>query len=103
MNIEKYDQNVLTFPVFEGDFGDPHDKVLRNNMVQARKEHECHHCTGPIQLQERHRCMQGKYDGEMRTFRWCEACCDIMATYFEDSHKGAMLLEKRFEKRHETE
>jgi len=93
MTKTEWDQAVLSYPLFEGDFGESGDRVLRDHLCKAAKEHECYHCGGPIALNERHRVHVGVYGGELKTYRYCSACCDAMAVCFTE---GPEPLERRF-------
>ncbi len=93
MTNSNWDQRVLSYPLFEGDFGDPGDRQLCDGFVVANKMHKCHHCQGPIVPKERHRVHVGVYDGQLMTFRYCSACCGAMAEYFS---VGPDLMCNRF-------
>ena len=69
---------------FEGDFGSPDDRILKDKMVTARKGGECHLCGQQIQPKERIRSMAAVFDGELMSYRWCNACCAAMAKSLYD-------------------
>ena len=69
---------------FEGDFGSPDDRILKDKMVTARKSGECHLCGQQIQPKERIRTMAAVFDGELMSYRWCNACCAAMAKSLYD-------------------
>jgi hypothetical protein len=75
-----FEDDVLAYDPFAGDFGGSDDQPFVDKMVKARKPHpECHYCKWPIQMGERHRYKCDKYDGELMNWRWCWACCVAMA------------------------
>lgn len=78
MSTADFESNVLAFDPFEGDFGEPGDSVLRNNMVNARKPGPCSHCGCQIHKGERVRSMSARF-GELMSYRWCALCCAAMA------------------------
>lgn len=78
MNTAGFESNVLAFDPFEGDFGEPGDKVFSNKLVTARKEGPCSHCGCQIHKGERVRSMSARF-GDLMSYRWCAACCVAMA------------------------
>lgn len=72
-------EKCLDFDPFEGDFGEAGDRTLSDKMVVARKAHQCSHCAGEIDKGERYRSRVEIFDGMMENFRWCPACCRVMA------------------------
>ena len=84
--IDRLDEaDVLACNPFEGDFGSPNDRTLRDKMVTARKAGECHLCGQQIQPGTRTRSMTAIFDGELASYRWCNACCAAMALSWEDA------------------
>jgi hypothetical protein len=78
--FQEFERDVLRYDPFAGDFGGQDDKVFRDGMIRAAKDHEgCHICGGTIRNGERHRHRVEKFDGDLATFRWCWACCTAMA------------------------
>lgn len=75
---------VLDADPFEGDFGGPDDRILRDKMVNARKARECQDCGQQIQPGERIRTMTAVFDGELMNYSWCQLCCEAMEKSFED-------------------
>ena len=71
-------EEALDFDLFEGDFGTPGDKELSNKIVTSRGEYKCHICAGPILKGEIHRSATWKFDGELMSYRCCNACCVAM-------------------------
>lgn len=78
MNTQAKEQAILDFDPFEGDFGGPGDCVLSNKIVTARKPGPCSHCEQEIKPGERVRSMAAKF-GDFMSYRWCAACCAVMA------------------------
>lgn len=65
---------------FDGDFGEPGDRVLRDEIVAARSMHECHTTMAHvIRKGERHRVMVERSKSELRQYRWCRKCTVAMA------------------------
>lgn len=84
--------DVLAYDPFDGDFGEPGDRTLLDKMATARKSGPCHLCDGEIVPGERVRRRTDIADGEMMSFRWCNACCVAMAKSEAD---GADAVEAR--------
>lgn len=76
--------DVLDYDPFASDFGSPGDRTLRDKIVTARKAGECHDCAQTIQPGERIRSRTDVADGEIMSFRWCQACCEAMALWWTD-------------------
>lgn len=64
---------------FDGDFGEPGDRVLRDDIVNARKAHLCHTPGHSIAKGEQHRVMVERAHNEIRQYRWCGRCTKAMA------------------------
>lgn len=73
------EESVLQYDPFADDFGSPGDRILRDHMCNARKMGPCHLCTMTIQPGERIRSLSAKFDGDLRSYRWCNSCCEAMA------------------------
>lgn len=94
MSLER-DTLILMFDPFDGDFGGQWDKVLSDKMVVARKAHVCAHCDGPVSVGERHRSRSERVDGDLMSWRWCAACCDLMARISDGDFDAEDLYEER--------
>lgn len=70
--------SALEFDPFEGDFGEPGDRTMKDAMVKARKPHTCAHCCGPIGIGETHRARTDVIAGDIMSWRWCALCCTAM-------------------------
>jgi len=79
MNAEQEAACLQAYP-FEGDFGVPGDRVFKDRFGTARKAGPCADCQQPIQPGDRVRLLTGKFDGDLRDYRWCTACCIAMAS-----------------------
>lgn len=89
-----FENDVVAFDPFAGDFGGTDDREFVDKMVTARKPHaECHCCAGSIETGERHRYKCAKYDGDLMNWRWCWACCVAMAISWFDNGEA---IEARF-------
>lgn len=75
---------ALRYPLFQDDFGEPGDRVMSDKIATAVKRHECCECLGAINPGERQRVHVGKYAGDMRTYRFCQGCCEAMSRVFVD-------------------
>lgn len=70
---------------FEGDFGSPGDKVLKDKIVTARKSGICGMCRQEIKPGSRARTLAAVFDGDLMSYRWCEKCCEAMAASWTDN------------------
>lgn len=82
----------LDYNPFEGDFGEPGDRTLRDKMVRAKKAHTCSNCKGPIVIGEHHRSRTELSDGSIMQFRWCALCCDAMVKEIQEFNEGEPTL-----------
>ena len=73
---------------FEGDFGSPGDRVLKDKIGTARKCGTCGMCRQEIQQGERVRLLAAIFDGQMMSYRWCSACCAAMAVSWHDAGRA---------------
>ena len=84
--------DCLACDPFEGDFGEPGDRTLKDKIITARKAGPCHLCGQEIQPGERVRSRADIFDGELMSFRWCNLCCVAMGKSWTDSGEA---LEQR--------
>ncbi len=70
---------------FEGDFGSPGDKVLKDKIGVARKAGACGMCRQEIVPGERVRMLSAVFDGDLMNYRWCQECCAAMAASRADN------------------
>ncbi len=70
---------------FEGDFGSPGDKVLKDKIGTARKGGTCGMCRQEIVPGERVRLLAAVFDGTLMSYRWCSECCAAMAASWTDN------------------
>ncbi|XUV82747.1 hypothetical protein ACREYP_04780 [Enterobacter sp. TMH.L2] len=92
-------QDALDFDLFAGDMGDCNDIELSNKIVKGRKEYTCFICCGPIAAGEIHRYAVHKFDGEIMTYRGCNACCVAMVSSVNgdfDEESGEDPIEVRY-------
>ena len=77
---------ALKYWPFDGDFGMPGDRKLRDGIVKFRYRHECVHCRGPVEPGTKGRSLTMLWeDGNGPvTGRYCTACTEAMAILFED-------------------
>ena len=73
-------ENALSFDLFEGDFGDQGDKILRDKIVKARKPGECHICGQQVKPGTMIRSLTARWaaDGLM-SYRTCAECTEACA------------------------
>ena len=57
----------------------------------ARKRHRCCECGHDIQPGERYEHVSGKWDGQLNTFKTCEACVDLRDSL--SAHSGCFQHE----------
>lgn len=74
----------LQYNPFDGDFGEPGDKVLSDKIVTARKKSPCCECLTPTKKGERVRSLSAVFGGELSSYRWCSACCQMFSLAFSD-------------------
>lgn len=87
--------NPLDYDPFAGDFGYPDTVFFHDKIVKARKEHKCFHCGDQIKIGELYRSRAEKYEGEMRSWRWCAKCCEAMIK--ELNNQGSLKKFDSFE------
>lgn len=78
MNKEQLESS-LYFNPFEGDFGEPGDRTLKDKIVKFRKPHVCHICDGDIKVGELGRNLVEVFDGDIGSFYFCHDCCVAMS------------------------
>ena len=78
----------LGYDPFDGD--DYASVVFLDKMVKAKKEHKCCHCHEKIIVDEAHRKLVEKFDGEMVVTRWCAKCCKAMVEDLKAEAEGIM-------------
>ena len=77
--VDFNDKDCLRYWPFEGDFGAPGDRVLKDKIGIARKSGPCEICEHDIQPGERIRMLSAVFDGSLMSYRWCSTCCAAMA------------------------
>jgi len=82
--VDFNDKDCLRYWPFEGDFGAPGDRVLKDKIGIARKSGPCEICEHDIQPGERIRMLSAVFDGSLMSYRWCSTCCAAMATIWQD-------------------
>lgn len=77
---------------FDGDFGDPGDRTMRDKIVRFRFAHDCCMCPATIQKGETGRALTMLWaDGSpapICTYRYCAECTKAMALVFKDNGKA---------------
>lgn len=69
---------AIGFDPFEGDFGSPGDRTLKDKIVKFRKPHLCHICNGTTAVGEVGRNRVDVFEGELYSFYFCHECCVAM-------------------------
>jgi hypothetical protein len=82
------EEHALEWPLFEGDFGAPGDRELSDVIRTARKARTCCECLEPITPGMRYRYHSGIYDGQLRTYTFCDGCCKAMAQTFHGNYNA---------------
>lgn len=93
--IKENEEDILCYNPFDGDFGSPGDRILKDRLVVANKEHVCFLCKKEIKKGSINRVRADISDGEFMHFRWCQECCGAMAMSWTDNGKS---LEDRYKK-----
>lgn len=75
---------VLSYHLFQDDFGLSTDVIFKDRLVRCRTNHRCHHCGGWALAGQTARYHVGKYDGDVRSYYFCLHCCDAMSKAFTD-------------------
>lgn len=79
MNLSVFDESkALGFYLFEGCEMSSGDRKIEDKIKTARTEKSCNNCREPVAIGTRYRCHAGVYDGEMRRYAFCTACCVAM-------------------------
>ena len=73
------ERECLKYWPFDGDYGDPSDRILKDKIGIARKAGPCCECLTEIVPGERIRMIGAIFDGQMMSYRYCSACCTAMA------------------------
>ncbi len=81
---EQETKDCLSVNPFEGDFGAPGDKVLKDKIGIARKAGPCGMCGQEILPGQKVRILAAVFDGALMSYRWCGLCCLAMARSWED-------------------
>lgn len=98
MTDREFDQDAaLNFDLFAGDFGGADDASLSNKIVKGRGVYSCFICAGEIAIGERHRYAVHKFDGEIMTYRCCNACCVAMADSVNCDYEDEDPIDARYE------
>lgn len=85
---EAQEADCLKCNPFEGDFGEPGDRVLKDKIVTARKAGVCGMCRQEVTPGERVRTLSAVFDGALMSYRWCEKCCEAMASSWTDEGRA---------------
>ena len=87
------DHDVLSYNPWGGDDSDY--RVLDNRMVNTRVSHECAICFERTVPHTRLRAQREVYDGQAKTFYFCNKCCEAMARQQGGADPDGELIEYR--------
>ena len=91
-----WEQDVLSYYQFQDDFGESSDVRFKDRIVTARHNHTCTYCGGKVEAGSVYRYEVYKFDGDVRTYKSCQYCCDAMVKSWDD---GGKALERRAARR----
>lgn len=96
-------EKALRYNPFDGDFGEPGDRCLRDKIVTFRKGGKCVDCLDEIVPGTRGRSLTMLWADRSGpiTGRYCKACTEAQATAFEDEGK-ALDARWNVRRRHEA-
>ncbi|KAA1194838.1 hypothetical protein [Photorhabdus heterorhabditis] len=98
--MTEYEEKVLAFDMFEGDFGDGSERCLKDKIGITRKESRCHICDEIIPAKSTARLSTWVFDCEIINYRCCEMCCDAMSACYDGDDE---TIELRYQLREFTE
>ena len=75
---------ALYFDPFEGDFGEPGDRTIKDKIVKFRKPHRCHICDVTTQVGEVGRNRVDVFAGALYSVYFCHECCVAMVASLDD-------------------
>ncbi|MEQ1967377.1 hypothetical protein ABLA30_10185 [Xenorhabdus nematophila] len=94
----EYADSVLSFYLFEGDFGDGSERCLKDKIGVTRKTCRCYICDKIIPPKSTARLSTWIFDGEIHNYRCCSDCCDAMAKNVNgDNDDDYYLIHDRYE------
>lgn len=97
MNKEQLESS-LYFNPFDGDFGVPGDRTLKDKIVKFRKPHVCHICDADIKAGELGRNLVEVFYGDIGSFYFCPECCVAMAKSVDDvEDEEVCAIDRRYE------
>ena len=76
-----------------GDYDGDSADFYREQHVTGRKSHQCWECREVIERGARHVVVSGKWDDEVRTYRFCLACWEVMGEFSEGSRTFGLTWE----------
>jgi hypothetical protein len=76
-----------------GDYDGDEATFYHEREVTGRKPHDCFECRGVIAKGERHNVVSGKWDGEVRTYRFCAGCWEVMGEFSENGRTFGVVWE----------
>jgi hypothetical protein len=78
------ESECLALNPFEGDFGEPGDRILEDKIVTARTQKKCCNCLGPITPGSRIRRIRAIFSGKFCGYNMCSDCCAAFAASWTD-------------------
>jgi hypothetical protein len=76
-----------------GDYDGDQATFYDEKVVTGRKPHKCNECRSDIPKGERHNVVTGKWDGEIKTYRFCAPCWEIMGEFSENGRTFGLTWE----------
>lgn len=65
--------------------GDDEAAFYNEKRRRARKPYVCHECHEVIEKGQIHQVATGKWDGEIRSYRFCDPCWNVMGEFSENN------------------
>ncbi len=66
-----------------GDYDGDEAAFCQEREVTGRKQHVCYECSDIIEKGARHHVVAGKWDDEVRTYRFCAPCWEVISEFSE--------------------
>ena len=76
-----------------GDYDGDEASFYCEHEVTGRKPHTCHECRETIAKGDKHHVVSGKWDGEVRSYRFCAPCWEVMGEFSENGRTFGVTWE----------
>ena len=84
-----WQQDCMAYNPFQGDFGAPGDRMLRDRILTCRRQRPCVVCSGTCKPRTQIRVQAAIIDGRIAPCSMCHGCCIAMAASWRD--QGAAI------------